>query len=199
MNNIRIKSFEYKNIIFFLKILNKSINILNSVLINVLIIKKNYINISLLHIILNNSTYVHNIIEDTNISFLLLNILSNNYNFNYNTNSFFINKLNYLNKKNSLTNFFFLYYSYLNYHYSLLNLIKENLKISNFVMLPKRLSKITLQRSPHTDKKAREQFCKTSYIGRCYLNSNLEVNQFLSKLYYLNSSVYLNIIYKKQN
>ncbi len=169
-SNLVVKSF-YKNaelefLPSMLDINNKLLKVINNSLYEFIYIYKLVCFIYLRNINLNKLTNLSN----------SLKILRTNKLFNLKTNSkLIINSINnsmYMANNNLLNNssyiYNILYYLYIYYTYLLSNklLHKFNWKVSK---LPKHSEKITILRSPHIDKKSREQFeiitHKTRIIG----------------------------------
>ncbi len=167
-SNIIVKSFYKNEDINVISSFNKlNVNILDNITTNLLELKYFYKLIGYLYIKNNNSLLNNN---------FFINIDNSYSNKLYLVSS---NKFNLKNKVN-LNIIYFLFNYYLLFFVFHLNLkIKNNKKLYSISKLPNKISKITVLRSPHIDKKSREQFeilTHKSYIQSVNLFNNNIVN-----------------------
>jgi len=167
-SNIIVKSFYKNEDINVISSFNKlNVNILDNITTNLLELKYFYKLIGYLYIKNNNSLLNNN---------FFINIDNSYSNKLYLVSS---NKFNLKNKVN-LNIIYFLFNYYLLFFVFNLNLkIKNNKKLYSISKLPNKISKITVLRSPHIDKKSREQFeilTHKSYIQSVNLFNNNIVN-----------------------
>lgn len=162
---LTIKSFRKLELDLFIKFfLNLKRNFINNIFLNFLLIKRSII----FKFNLNSIDYID--IIKKNHTNILCKIILNKYYFTYDNNinylsilyKIFKNKYNYLHINN-----FFIDYLIINNIFNFLKLIINN----SFSSMPTKRKHITLLRSPHSDKKSREQFVINTY--KKYMNDYL--------------------------
>jgi small subunit ribosomal protein S10 len=165
----------------------------------------NNLNINLLKYIISNFyelSYSYKILNYLYLKFYInLNSKNNKFYFysfsNTYSNCYLLNLKNNLDLKNklNLNLIYFLFYFYFIYFISYLNIkLFNSKKLFNISKLPNKISKITILRSPHIDKKSREQFeiiTHKSYIKSLNFFGNNIINLINNK----NNNSYIEYIF----
>jgi small subunit ribosomal protein S10 len=165
----------------------------------------NNLNTNLLKYIISNFyelSYSYKILNYLYLKFYInLNNKNNKFYFysfpNSYSNCYLLNLKNNLDLKNklNLNLIYFLFYFYFIYFMSYLNIkLFNSKKLFNISKLPNKISKITILRSPHIDKKSREQFeiiTHKSYIKSLNFFGNSIINLINNK----NNNSYIEYIF----
>lgn len=171
------KTFNSKKIRFILPRLKKIIILIDDVITKLVTNKQKNIIKQLVSVIKEQKIHTK-LNKRTENTHLFKTNMYNSYFTNENTTSGVINDQN-IEKKSSHTNELFHKYLYIT---KIINNVKKS-TISTLILPPKRTT-YTVLRSPHADKKAREQFAKEIY------NTKIMINQYISMMKYLNKIVY---------
>lgn len=169
------KTFNSKKIHLVIPKLKKIINNINDVVKQTMIHKQREIIKQIVTLIKQEKIYKN------------MNYFNENINKNSMYNSFFNNKIKInevitnVNIEKKANNINDLYHKYVYISKIINNMQKVN--VSELVLPPQRTT-YTVLRSPHADKKAREQFAKGLY------NTKMVINQYASIMRYLNKVVY---------
>ena len=171
------KTFNPKKINLILPKLKKIINIINNVISRIMIAKQKEIIKQIIHNVKQEKMYL--LISKNK---LIQNGIKNNVYSSFFTNHI-IQKNTIINlelgkKENNITDLFHKYV----YITNIINNL-QNVTVNELILPPQRTT-YTVLRSPHADKKAREQFAKGLY------NTKMIINQYTSIMRYLNQIVY---------
>lgn len=171
------KTFNSKKVRFIIPRLKKIIILINKVILNIMINKQKSI-IKQITAMIKKQRIESQIKQNITISNSLKMNLYNSY-FITEQKMIDVVDCQHIEKKSIITNK--LYQNYL-YVTSIINRIKED-KISVLMLPPKRTT-YTVLRSPHADKKAREQFAKEIYTSKIIIDQYVSIMKYLNKIVY---------------
>lgn len=189
-SSLILRSFRKNEIHIISDFISKlKIQILKVVAVNLINLRNKLVSKILLIIFHNFNIFVNDkkgiLLELININYFYTDLYKNKINLN-----FMLNRLPWnIN----------LFYNFL-YDYILINFIIEYIsrnKITSFSHMPKKRKHFTVQRSPHTDKKSREQFVLNFYSK--YIKDDFGVLYNIIKYTKLFEYNNCQIIYKKSN
>lgn len=171
------KTFNSKKVRFIIPRLKKIIILINKVILNIMINKQKSI-IKQITAMIKKQRIESQIKQNITISNSLKMNLYNSY-FITEQKMIDVVDCQHIEKKSIITNK--LYQNYL-YVTSIINRIKED-KISVLMLPPKRTT-YTVLRSPHANKKAREQFAKEIYTSKIIIDQYVSIMKYLNKIVY---------------
>lgn len=187
------KTFNSKKIRFILPRLKKIIELINNIIIKLVAYKQKSIIKLLINEIKTQKIFVKLNQKNEN-SYLKKTNLYNSYFTNEKDVIGLINGQN-IEKKANYTNELFQKYMYIT---KIINHLKKT-TVSTLILPPKRTT-YTVLRSPHADKKAREQFAKEIYNTKMIINNYVSIMKYLNKIVYFYTRSFItsykyNIIY----